>query len=855
MSNNGANHGHSVGVGIKDGGGSGGGGGMGGIRKGGNRAAGNSNNTGSSNIVQNLINNSRPSVPPRDNTPLLGIGATEASLKSDGSGGGHGSGEIARTNGVGWRVHLKGTAWLVGVAVVVALGLFGVLALRRSRGHDPVPFAHVSHPLQPTALWGAVRKPYPTGAWWTNLVLNKGDNNVAVLPYAVKATDTEGLQVSYSAFRHLSTAMVIADLFAPDMSLATVENATTHYVESYDPLSVGLVFPTVLHLQGNRPSYYRTHLVRGCPYVTVEYYGCRPRVKAPNMITVINGLLFRENATFQAAALTGSVFDITVISGQHWMLFAEPPITLVWTIDGSLTAVEPYTGFLRVAVAPVEKVKPVLVKHWHTYPTGGEVSLEYPGRGGVTGGRGSSDSDLMITYRWRRRGEGQLLMLALPHHVEILQDAAFLTNATDVFQTLKGSMTGVVGDRWYMKEGLPRPLDASDPTKKKKKVTRSHAGREHMYGFHAPRGIQDEKSLKAVQGAVSEDLAAIKKGGTERWNKTDKSDAYWAGKRMAMYARLALVAEEVGMEKEQKEAVALAAAALEPWLKGSNKNPLVYDTTWGGLVLQSGLSDPYVNFGNTYYNDHHFQYGYFCYCAAVLARFDPAFVKRHKEALRALVADIANDDDTSPSFPLARHKDFFDGHSWASGLFEQNNGKSQESSSEAINAYYGAHLYGRATGDVKLENFAKLLLAMEIRSTRWYWHMQNNTKIYDPIFAANRMAGVVGGLDATCHTWFGASLEYVHGINMMPFTPVTEAVLDANFVREEYPVLASVLSRSDDPVEEEWKGFIYMDHAVIDPAAAWTEVESLKRYDTGNSKSNTLWWVATRPGAGGGDSK
>jgi endo-1,3(4)-beta-glucanase len=34
-------------------------------------------------------------------------------------------------------------------------------------------------------------------------------------------------------------------------------------------------------------------------------------------------------------------------------------------------------------------------------------------------------------------------------------------------------------------------------------------------------------------------------------------------------------------------------------------------------------------------------------------------------------------------------QDFFDGHSWASGLFVQNNGKSQESSSEAINAYYG----------------------------------------------------------------------------------------------------------------------------------------------------------------------
>jgi len=49
---------------------------------------------------------------------------------------------------------------------------------------------------------------------------------------------------------------------------------------------------------------------------------------------------------------------------------------------------------------------------------------------------------------------------------------------------------------------------------------------------------------------------------------------------------------------------------------------------------------------------------------------------------------------TSSLFPVARHKDFFDGHSWASGLFPMANGKSQESVSEAVNAYYGAALLG-----------------------------------------------------------------------------------------------------------------------------------------------------------------
>lgn len=44
-----------------------------------------------------------------------------------------------------------------------------------------------------------------------------------------------------------------------------------------------------------------------------------------------------------------------------------------------------------------------------------------------------------------------------------------------------------------------------------------------------------------------------------------------------------------------------------------------------------------------------------------------------------------------------------------------------------------------------------------------------------------------------------------------------------------------------------WQGFIYMAHAIIDKAAAWREVSTLTVFDDGNSKTNTLYWVATRP--------
>ena len=40
-----------------------------------------------------------------------------------------------------------------------------------------------------------------------------------------------------------------------------------------------------------------------------------------------------------------------------------------------------------------------------------------------------------------------------------------------------------------------------------------------------------------------------------------------------------------------------------------------------------------------------------------------------------------------------------------------------------------------------------------------------------------------------------------------------------------------------------------MAHAIIDPEAAWSEAQQLTGYDDGNTKSNTLYWIGTRPGS------
>jgi endo-1,3(4)-beta-glucanase len=68
----------------------------------------------------------------------------------------------------------------------------------------------------------------------------------------------------------------------------------------------------------------------------------------------------------------------------------------------------------------------------------------------------------------------------------------------------------------------------------------------------------------------------------------------------------------------------------------------------------------------------------------------------------------------------------------------------QESSSEAVNAYYGVYLLGVARGDGALADWGRLLLAVELRGAKKYWHIKpTGPQIYPKPFAANGVVGVL----------------------------------------------------------------------------------------------------------------
>ena len=204
-----------------------------------------------------------------------------------------------------------------------------------------------------------------------------------------------------------------------------------------------------------------------------------------------------------------------------------------------------------------------------------------------------------------------------------------------------------------------------------------------------------------------------------------------------------------------------------PWLEGSNVDHLLYDVTYGGVVPKRGLLDPQADYGSGLYNDHHFHYGYFIYAGAVLAKLAPAFFAPYQSFFDTLARDICNPLLHDKMFPFARHKDMFDGHSWASGLFQQGNAKNQESSSEAVNAYYAVTLYTEVTKQQTWNDFATILLTMEIQGVQTYWHVAAT----DATAGAGAGAGAGVGADASKSSIydrvFGQSLGMVGNVGAL----------------------------------------------------------------------------------------
>jgi len=258
-----------------------------------------------------------------------------------------------------------------------------------------------------------------------------------------------------------------------------------------------------------------------------------------------------------------------------------------------------------------------------------------------------------------------------------------------------------------------------------------------------------------------------------------------------------------------------------------------------------GSTDARADFGFGVYNDHHYHLGYFLYGIAVLAKIDPEWGQKYKPQVYSLLSDFMNlDQQSNAHYPRLRCFDLYMLHSWASGLTEFADGRNQESTSEAVNAYYSAALVGLAYGDSSLVASGSTLVALEILGAQTWWHVKAGENLYNEVFANdNRIVGVLWANKRDSALWWAnaACRECRLGIQVLPLLPITETLFsDANYAKELVEWTLPSLSN------EGWKGMTYALQGIYGKQTALQNIRTLKGFDDGNSYSNLLWWIHSR---------
>ncbi|XP_020596646.1 probable endo-1,3(4)-beta-glucanase ARB_01444, partial [Phalaenopsis equestris] len=422
-----------------------------------------------------------------------------------------------------------------------------------------------------------------------------------------------------------------------------------------------------------------------------------------------------------------------------------------------------------------------------------------------------------VEYRWEKKGWGDLLLLAHPLHLRLL-DASGSANVIEDFKyrSIDGDLVGIVGDSWLLK---------TDPV---------------STTWNSTNGVSED-GVQEIVNALSKDVTALDS------SPIQTTSSYFYGKAIARAARLALIAEEVGFPDVIPAVLSFLRTYITPWLDGSfNGNGFLYDPKWGGLITKQGSTDSGADFGFGVFNDHHYHLGYFLYAIAVLAKFDPSWGRKFKPQAYSIMADFIN--LSGSNYARLRCFDLWKLHSWAGGLTEFADGRNQESTSEAVNAYYSAALMGLSYGDAHLVAIGSTLAAFEIAAAETWWHVREGDGMYEDDFSReNRVVGVLWANKRDSGLWFAPAewRECRLGIQVLPLLPVTEDLFrDVGFVKELVKWALPALTREG--VTDGWKGFVYALEGVYEKEEALAKIRSLNGFDDGNSLSNLLWWVYSR---------
>mmetsp|Transcript_13335 Transcript_13335/g.21918 ORF Transcript_13335/g.21918 Transcript_13335/m.21918 type:complete len:1036 (-) Transcript_13335:37-3144(-) len=518
--------------------------------------------------------------------------------------------------------------------------------------------------------------------------------------------------------------------------------------------------------------------------------------------------------------------------------------------------------------------------------------------------------------------DGASIMFALPHHLESLSDK----ESSMCFHTFHGRTCLVHGTTWDLpvKHGAPQSFLADRPPLAHVIPAIARALKvdiKFQFSSNVLRGAADTyfpAKIMSKVGRVIEiayELKQLSDGVAPDYADADESTV--------VESASAAAAVDLPSDSEIESLLDELQESVEIFLKPGGKAEkggeaeFLFDESWGGFlncgckytfdkespdkgtcsnVFPScpALADVNEDFGNGFYNDHHFHYGYHCYAAAVVAKHRPEWGKRMYERVLMYVRDIANPSYFDKHYPMFRQKDFYLGNSWAAGLMSMElspHGREQESSSEAIAAFEGISLFGAAMmsafkDDAEnlesarlVRNVGEFLTSMEIEAANRFWHvwgeqegstsnssvvkdstLSTHTNTYSSLYT-KKVVGMMHDTMASFQTWFAPQDVVSYGIQLIPFTAVAQRRDDPEWTKELYPVYAKSCEIADMGsgqnsgfcMKNGWsivQAGLLAETGKIDEAVSMAKDIPSKIYlsegANGHSATNTLWFISTR---------
>lgn len=328
-------------------------------------------------------------------------------------------------------------------------------------------------------------------------------------------------------------------------------------------------------------------LVQGMGFVTGIYENLQPAIQS--------SVFFRSVIKCGCPRAGTYKYHIILEDGKSWLLYAisndgsDPRLSHVSSvkIQGRLN----WSGIIQVAKnANGSTSENVFDESAGVYAIGATIT------GSTVGASGT------YHLHWTKAGFSKtaspprLIMYALPHHVQSFSGSTTQgIRAAQLQTTTKGFATAVVADSWTMLE--PNlPIDIG------------FAPWSPLHRNHKSISVSARHKISNVaQDEIHQDIN----------NQSNLESMYFSGKALSKFATLIYATHSLAQQPQiAAEGLQRLKAAFARFVSNQQKYPLVYDTAWKGIVSTGSYvtGDAGQDFGNTYYNDHHFHYCMYWFC-------------------------------------------------------------------------------------------------------------------------------------------------------------------------------------------------------------------------------------------------